>query len=360
MAFTLEHSRENQAVRDYAAGLIADMSWQQAWQERQHLVAQAKNRFPDIPPHRVSVQVHAAIRQIHPQDHQHSLSMPAERPDTEHQIYLGDCLDVARDLWPRFNGKFQLLLTSTPYPGLAGFNLSVVEYLEWWRDRLEVLLPLLNQKTGMVAQNIKFARSNGWYDNAAERSLTLMYERFFEMHCVDRFIWDKVNVPPRGNLEAHDPDGWEYVFVYAFGPGYQEKYNHFYGDYSRKTILKAGSAAGMRSTDVRGKMGNGHNTLSEKGAIQSNIIRASNSGGVVRPRVAGGVFPVELPVRMISQLTEPGDWVLDPMAGSFTTNVVAHWLGRNSVGVDIDPNAVLVGAGWLAQETGKPAQEFRR
>ena len=46
-------------------------------------------------------------------------------------------------------------------------------------------------------------------------------------------------------------------------------------------------------------------------------------------------FPAELPARCIPLSTQPGDWVLDPFAGSGTTCEVAQKLGRNSVGVDL-------------------------
>jgi len=48
--------------------------------------------------------------------------------------------------------------------------------------------------------------------------------------------------------------------------------------------------------------------------------------------------PVALLLRIILSSTLPGDTVLDPLAGTGTTLVVAHQLGRNSIGIEIDPN----------------------
>lgn len=45
-------------------------------------------------------------------------------------------------------------------------------------------------------------------------------------------------------------------------------------------------------------------------------------------------FPAELPKRAILMSTWPGDTVLDPFAGSFTTVKVAEELGRHGIGVD--------------------------
>src|SRR5690606_29663330 len=51
-------------------------------------------------------------------------------------------------------------------------------------------------------------------------------------------------------------------------------------------------------------------------------------------------FPPQLPRTFIEGLTEPGDIVLDPMAGSGTTILEAFLAGRNSIACDIDPLAL--------------------
>jgi len=52
--------------------------------------------------------------------------------------------------------------------------------------------------------------------------------------------------------------------------------------------------------------------------------------------------PVALLLRIILSSTLPGDTVLDPLAGTGPTLVVAHQLGRNSIGIEIDPNYVEI------------------
>lgn len=53
-------------------------------------------------------------------------------------------------------------------------------------------------------------------------------------------------------------------------------------------------------------------------------------------------FPPQLPRQFIEGLTDPGDVVLDPMAGSGTTVLEAYLAGRCSIGFDIDPLALLL------------------
>jgi site-specific DNA-methyltransferase (adenine-specific) len=54
------------------------------------------------------------------------------------------------------------------------------------------------------------------------------------------------------------------------------------------------------------------------------------------------MFPEELPKRLIKMFAFVGDTVLDPFAGSGTTNLAAKKLGRNSVGYEINSEFIPV------------------
>ena len=53
-------------------------------------------------------------------------------------------------------------------------------------------------------------------------------------------------------------------------------------------------------------------------------------------------FPPQLPQMVITNLTQPGDVVLDPMAGSGTAILEAFLSRRSGIGFDIDPLAILI------------------
>jgi len=48
-------------------------------------------------------------------------------------------------------------------------------------------------------------------------------------------------------------------------------------------------------------------------------------------------FPHSLPSLFIESFTDKGDTILDPFAGSGTTMIVAEKLGRNSIGIELNP-----------------------
>jgi modification methylase len=62
-------------------------------------------------------------------------------------------------------------------------------------------------------------------------------------------------------------------------------------------------------------------------------------------------FPMELATRLVRMFSFTEDTVLDPFCGTGTTMVAALRTGRNSVGVDIDPEYCRMAARYLKAET---------
>jgi site-specific DNA-methyltransferase (adenine-specific) len=62
-------------------------------------------------------------------------------------------------------------------------------------------------------------------------------------------------------------------------------------------------------------------------------------------------FPLELAARLVRMFSFVGDTVLDPFCGSGTTMVAALRNGRNSIGVEIDPEYCRMAAGYLKAES---------
>ncbi len=61
-------------------------------------------------------------------------------------------------------------------------------------------------------------------------------------------------------------------------------------------------------------------------------------------------FPMELATRLVRMFSFTGDTVLDPFCGSGTTMVAALRTGRNSIGVEIDPEYCRMAARYLKVE----------
>jgi DNA modification methylase len=64
-------------------------------------------------------------------------------------------------------------------------------------------------------------------------------------------------------------------------------------------------------------------------------------------------YPLQLAERLIRMFSFVGDTVLDPFMGTGTTNIAAAKWGRNSIGIEIDPNYFDMAAKRLDTETPK-------
>ncbi len=62
-------------------------------------------------------------------------------------------------------------------------------------------------------------------------------------------------------------------------------------------------------------------------------------------------FPLELATRLVRMFSFEGDTVLDPFCGSGTTMIAAFQMGRNSIGVEVDPEYCRMTARYLKAET---------
>jgi len=61
-------------------------------------------------------------------------------------------------------------------------------------------------------------------------------------------------------------------------------------------------------------------------------------------------YPVDMAHRLVSMFSFVGDTVLDPFAGTGTTLLAASRIGRNSIGVEIDPEYARMAANRLRDQ----------
>jgi DNA modification methylase len=121
----------------------------------------------------------------------------------------------------------------------------------------------------------------------------------------------------------------------------------------RHARLKNLSETDKKRDDSRVQSGFGKkiaNWVGRDMAYPSNVLHFATECG---NKNHSATFPRALPEWFIKLFTAEGDWVLDPFAGSGTTNVVARDLGRNSVGIDKAADYVTLANKYLAETQSK-------
>lgn len=257
----------------------------------------------------------------------------------EQKVLLGDCRDILKTFDPE---SVQCIVTSPPYYGLRTYGLDDIGHEETPEQYVEALRSVFAEarrvlrKDGTLWLNIGdcfwnisgFCRASGsWYRQSRDgvpadyRSLkhpvlkpkdlvgiawrvafALQQDGWWLRQCN---VWAKPNPIPEPVYDrphcAH-----EYVFLLSRSASY-------YYDYQGSR--ENGGSRAMRSVwTIPVTRVNGHTA----------------------------VFPEALAERCIRAATRPGDCVLDPFCGTGTTGVVCRRLGREFIGIEINPQYVEI------------------
>ena len=246
---------------------------------------------------------------------------------THHKIIIGDSAKALRT-FP--DDTFQLMVTSPPYWNVRDYGVreqigyydTLEEYLsrldEVWSEVVRTLLP-----DGKLALNI----GNIYYTNPPEKRRTtanLAYltwkqlDNYKELAFMGTIYWQKTTSRAGAVLFGSYPYPTNFMISSAVEP------IHVFRKIGKRQISK----------EIRDK--------SKVTKAQFRRFRDAiwYINGVDDKHCAA--FPYEIPHRLIMMFSYVEDTILDPFVGSGTTIKAARDLGRNSVGIDINPDFVEI------------------
>jgi site-specific DNA-methyltransferase (adenine-specific) len=251
------------------------------------------------------------------------------------EIFLGDSKN---ELGKVESNSVDLIFTSPPYADQRKNTyggISHDKYVEWFLPISEELLRVL-KPTGTFVLNIKEKVVDG------ERS-TYVMELILAMRkqgwlWTEEFIWHKKNSYP-GKWPNRFRDSWEHLLQFNKQKNfqmYQEAVMVPMGDWA-KTRLKKLSETDKKRDDSKVGSGFGKNIsnwLTRDKAYPTNVLHLATE---CNNKNHSAAFPEELPEWFVKLFTKEDDVVLDPFAGSGTTNIVANRMGRKTIGIEIMP-----------------------
>lgn len=268
-------------------------------------------------------------------------------------MYEGDALDLMTALDDR---SIQAIITSPPYAlkrKKQYGNPREDEYVKWFLDFAEHFHRILSDDGSLVLEI-----GGAWMPGSPTRSiyhfeLLVALVRDYGFHLAEEFFWfNKAKLPGPAqwvNIErirvkdAVTPIWW--LSKSDRPKADNRKVLKEYSDSQRK-LFKKGYNAGPRPSGwvIGDKFATDHG-----GAIPPNLIEVANTRSsdayqtycrandlTIHP----ARFPREVPDFFVRFLTDPGDLVLDPFAGSNMTGAVAEHHERRWIAFERDPGYV--------------------
>jgi site-specific DNA-methyltransferase (cytosine-N4-specific) len=258
------------------------------------------------------------------------------------EICLGDCLDV---LETRVSDQSANLIVTSPPFGLVRKksygNADANEYLDWFRPFAEAFRRVLRDDGSLVIDI-----GGSWVPSQPTRSLyhfklLIMLCEEYDFHLAQEFYWwnpSKLPTPAEwvNVRRIRVKDAVNSVWWLSPSPWPKASNRRVLQPYSdsMRSLLENGYRAKLRPSghDISPNFARNNNA-----AIPPNLIAVANtesnsyylrycSERGITPHPAR--FPSDLPEFFVRMLTDDGDLVVDPFAGSCVTGEVCERLGR--------------------------------
>lgn len=251
------------------------------------------------------------------------------------QILLGDNETVLKSLPPNC---IDLIITSPPYADSRKKTYGGVHpdaYVEWFMPKAAEFKRVL-KPTGTFILNIKEKVVEGERHTYVLELILAMRQQGWLW--TEEFIWHKRNSYP-GKWPNRFRDSWERLLQFNKEKKfniYQEAVMVPMGDWAKSRLSNLSETDQVRD-ESRVESGFGKrvaNWVGRDKVYPTNVLHLATE---TSNRGHSATFPMALPEWFIKLFTQEGDVVLDPFMGSGTTAIAAHKLGRDYIGIEIDP-----------------------
>lgn len=298
------------------------------------------------------------LRHLHNLNVKRSQPSPTQRPivplevyhSTHLTIYNGNSLGWILD--PTREKSVDLIITSPPF-GLVRKksygNEDAEEYCQWFRPFAQGFRQVL-KNTGSLVIDV----GGAWKPGLPVRSLyhfelLLMLCKEYGFHlCLEHYWWNPAKLPTPAewvNLRrVRVKDAVNCIWWLSLTPYPKANNRRVLAPYSdsMQKLLKNGYQPKTRPSGhvISRKFGKDNG-----GSVPPNMLAIANTESTSHYQqycrdngleIHPARFPALLPEYFIRFLTEPGDFVLDPFAGSCVTGMVAESLGRRWTCIELN------------------------
>ena len=293
-------------------------------------------------------------------------------------LYLGDSLNLLQSKsFSNLNGKVNLIITSPPYPlnqKKSYGNKTGEEYLNWIKELTPLLAEKLADDGSLVVE-----LGNSWEPGRPVQSLlalkalmSIAESAETNLRLIQEFVcYNPSRLPSPAQWVTVNPlrtvDSYTHVWWFSktdYPKADNRKVLRPYSE-AMKSLLKRGSYnAGKRPSEH--SIGEKSFLNDRGGAISHNLFEIESIDENRKPRLPNAfsfsnsasndffhreckrqnitVHPARMPIGLvkffIQYLTDEGDLILDPFAGSNTTGFAASLLNRNWISIELQESYI--------------------
>jgi site-specific DNA-methyltransferase (cytosine-N4-specific) len=272
------------------------------------------------------------------------------------QMVLGDCIDVMKSLE---DGSVDLIMTSPPY-ALIGKkeygNVHADEYLDWFKPFAQEFHRVLKDSGSLVIDI-----GGVWNEGLPTRhlyhfKLPIMLCEELGFHLAQEMYWwnpTKISAPTSwvNARRIRVKDAVNTVWWLSKTPWPKASNRRVLQPYCDDMIkyIKMGRKEGKSPS---GHIKSKNFTKDNGGSIPPNLIAISNADSNSRYleycrengiKIHPARYPADLPEYFIRMLTDPGDLIVDPFAGSCVTGEVAERTKRRWICCELVEEYLVAG-----------------
>lgn len=263
---------------------------------------------------------------------------------TKHLLIVGDCVENMRQIPSE---SVDLIITDPPYNvGLhyGGYNdnLNRDKYFEWCKVWLTECARVLKKNGNMFIVN--YPENNAYLMPFLDKELKLVFRRWLTWHYPTNIGHSKNNFTrsQRSILFYSKSKNSKFFTSEILQP-------HRNPDHKRIKQLLKNSRKGKKPYDAFKLIDLLEIQKGNLDFLEFNLVKNVSKYGNGKILNHPCVMPKDLIKVLMNAGSRKGDIVLDPFSGAFTVSVASVELGRNSIGIDLNPEYVEIGMKRLKQ-----------
>ena len=238
-------------------------------------------------------------------------------------LYNGNCIYVL----PKLNLMYDMVITSPPYDNLRDYDKTIFDF-----EGVANVLKDIIKEGGVIVWIVADATINGSETGTSFKQALYFMKIGFKLH--DTMIYHKNNGGPPIENKGRYRSEFEYMFV--FSKGVPRTTNLITDRVTKSVGNKNIPAVRQPNGTIRTSVEYVIPKFAKRGNIWSYNAGYMNSApDFHKAHKHPSIKPISLAKDHILTWSNPGDLILDPMAGSGTSLRAAKDLGREVVGIEI-------------------------